>query len=161
MVAEAPKGPALPFDPGAKPTISAKSDFGERPTHLGNNMVPEGMRGFSIHGTQMASDAPKKPALPFEQNRPAAPAPAPVAASVGEVPALSLEQYASLCVDLAGEPLKRAEILGRYRMSEDQHRRLEASWQARMAADPRVRAALDQACTTYRAWLAQRGMNRP
>lgn len=159
LVTDAPKRPALPFDPTARPTIPAHSDFGERPTHHGN-LVPEGMRGFTdVHGTQVASTAPKGPALPFEPSRGVAPAPLP--ANMGDLPALSLEQYASLCVDLAADPAKRPEILGRYRMSEDQQRRVDASWQSRMAADSRVRAALDQACATYRAWLVQRQVKRP
>ena len=159
LVTDAPKRPALPFDPTARPTIPAHSDFGERPTHHGN-LVPEGMRGFTdVHGTQVASTTPKGPALPFEPSRGAEPAPG--SANMGEPPALSLEQYASLVVDLAAEPAKRPEILGRYLMSEDQQRRVEASWQSRMAADSRVRAALDQACATYRAWLAQRHVKRP
>ena len=151
LVTDAPKRPALPFDPTAKPTMPAQSDFGERPTHHGN-FVPEGMRDFTdVRGTQVASTAPKRPALPFEPSRSAAPAPPP--SDVGETHALSLEQYASLCVDLSGDPARRQEVLGRYRMSEDQQRRVEAHWQARIAADSRVQMALDQACATYRAWL--------
>jgi hypothetical protein len=151
LVTDAPKKPTLPFDPSAKPALPVQRDLGERAAHPGN-LVPEGMRGFTdIHGTQLATDAPKRPALPFEPSRPAAPAPM----NMGEPPALSLEQYASLCVDLAADPVKRPEILGRYRMSEDQQRRAEAYWQARMAADPAVWTALERACATYRAWLVQ------
>jgi hypothetical protein len=151
LVTDAPKRPALPFDPTARPTIPAHSDFGDNPTPHAN-LVPEGMRGFTdVHGTQVASTTPKRPALPFEPSRSAAPAPLP--SDVGETHALSLEQYASLCVDLSVDPAKRQEVLDRYRMSEDQQRRVNAHWQARIAADSRVQLALDQACATYRAWL--------
>ena len=117
----------------------------------GSPWIPEGMRNFKdVHGTQVTTDAPPKPALPFDSNRPATPAPT----GLGEPP-FSLEQYASICVDLAADPPKRAEILGRYRVSEAQHRRAEAYWRARMDADPGVRVALDRAFATYRIWLVQ------
>ncbi|MFS8066321.1 MAG: hypothetical protein ACMG6S_08105, partial [Byssovorax sp.] len=89
---DAPKGPALPFNPNAAPTLPAQPSAARAP------FVPEGMRGFTnVHGTQLTDGGPGKPALPFPgADRPKAAIPAGGAAPVGNFPQLSVEQYASL-----------------------------------------------------------------
>ena len=148
---DAPRGPALPFNPNAAPTLSAQPSAARAP------FVPEGMRSFtSVHGTQLADGGSGKPALPFPgADRSEATIPARGAAPVGNFPQLSVEQYASLHVELAALPGRSTEVLDRYRITEDQRRRLDAHWTARMAADPALRQAWDGACAAYKAWLAR------
>jgi hypothetical protein len=94
--------------------------------------------------------------MPFAQ------APVPAGSSTGLRPAepgsasypagLSLEQYASLCVELAVEPAKAAETLLRYRLDAEQKRALDDHWQRRIHAEPGARARFDQAYTAYQQW---------
>jgi hypothetical protein len=87
--------------------------------------------------------------MPVSPSR-AAPAAAPAAA-----PVLSLEQYASFFVELSQAPERRAELLDRYRITEEQRRAVDAYWQERRAADLDVWSAWSKACASYKAWLAQ------
>jgi hypothetical protein len=153
---EAPQAPALPFDPRATPRIAATSDsFEQRPQY--GAPIPEGMRGFSdVRETQLTANLPGRPALPFDASRPAMFVPVDAPITPGNPAELTLEQYASLCVELALSPATRPEILVRYWMNDEAYRRVEANWQRRMAADPMVWMAWDRACAAYRAWLAQR-----
>jgi len=144
------------------PLVSPRIVGASEPALERSSRVPEGMRGFKdLHRTQGATDAPRGPALPFESSHPAAPSPAPAPITPSKPPPLSLEQYVSICVDLAARPTRREVILGRYRMTDEQHRRADAYWQERMAADPMVWMAWDRACVTYRAWLAQSQTKKP
>jgi hypothetical protein len=79
-------------------------------------------------------------------------APAPVAASTAPV-VLTLEQYASLCVELTTEGANASEVLHRYGLTMEQGRAVDAHWKARVAADPAAREAFDRAYNAYRAWL--------
>jgi hypothetical protein len=107
------------------------------------------MRHFSTLGsTQPAPEVVPRPALPFGP-------PAGSAAAKGSSSAsLSLEQYASFCVELESHPAEAPRIRERYRITAAQQQELESRWRSRMAADPAVRAAWDRACAAYRAWLA-------
>ncbi|MDC3987946.1 hypothetical protein [Polyangium jinanense] len=69
-------------------------------------------------------------------------------------PDLTLEQHASLHVELDLDPEQRPEILRRYGLSAEQHARLHATWNARMAVDPKLAAAWQQAVAQYRAWMS-------
>jgi hypothetical protein len=86
----------------------------------------------------------------------ALPSPAAHHTSKAAAPQLSLQQFASLTVDLSMDPARRAETLARYRITEDQKAEIDAVWGSRFHADPSARAAYDQAVASYRAWLAQR-----
>ena len=113
----------------------------------------------------VAPAAPSGPTLPFEPStrvpstplrsteiapqvapapRPAAPA-SPDASPTPEIPALALQQYVSLQVELDLHPQRRAETLTRYHISEAQLAELEAAYVARIAADPQLRAEWDAA----------------
>lgn len=147
----APQGPALPFQPPeVKPAGPATAD-----------LVPPGMRHFgSVGQTHLAAPAPDRPATPFEAPapRPAPPAkepPAPASKPQPAPPLISLEQYASLRVEVALEPAKVREILARYRVTNEQRAALDAYWQGRIAGEPELRAAYDGACSTYRQWLIE------
>jgi hypothetical protein len=106
----------------------------------------------ALTGTSLGFVAPKGPALPFAAATPAAPPPK-AKAPVVSVPQLSLEQYASLCVELELDPTKTEETLGRYRLSADQRKALDEAWQPRVASDPTLHTAFNAACAAYKAWL--------
>lgn len=74
-----------------------------------------------------------------------------------QVPQLTLEQYASLLVDVSMAPAQRLAILQRYGLDDASKASLDQSFQQRMNADPRMRAALDHAMATYRAWISKGG----
>lgn len=151
--ADVSRSPALPFNPNAAPMLS------KHPSASQATFIPAGMRNFTnMHGTQLADDGPVAPALPFPgAERPKAAVPAHVAASVSNLPQLSVEQYASLYVELAALPGRPMEVLSRYRITEEQQRGLDAHWTARMVADPALRKVWDGACDAYKAWLARSG----
>ncbi|MFT3768967.1 MAG: hypothetical protein QM820_26300 [Minicystis sp.] len=77
-----------------------------------------------------------------------APAPAEPAAP------LTLEQHASLCVELAATPERAAEIFARYRVTPAQKEQTEAYFRDRFAREPALREAWNRAYATYRDWLA-------
>ena len=149
--ADVSKSPALPFNPNAVPTLS------KQPSASSASFIPAGMRNFTdVHGTQLADDGSVGPVLPFlGANRLNAAPPAPVAALMSSLPQLSVEQYASLYVELAALPGRPMEVLDRYRITAEQRRGLDAQWSARMIADPALREVWDRACNAYRAWLAR------
>ncbi len=153
--ADVPKSPALPFNPSAAPALPAQSSASRMA------FIPVGMRSFKdVHGTQLAADGPVAPALPFAGAEPGSAAiPVRAVAPASNLPQLSVEQYASLCVELELAPARPTEVLERYRLTEEQHHALDASWNARMAADPALRRAWDGARDAYREWLA-RSKNR-
>lgn len=149
--AEASKSPALPFNPNAAPTLPAQSSASRMA------FVPAGMRNFKdVHGTQLADDGPAGPALPFAgMDHPTVTPAARAAAPASNLPQLSVEQYASLQVELAALPERPMEVLDRYRITAEQRRGLDAHWTARMVADPALRRVWEGACDAYRAWLAR------
>jgi hypothetical protein len=123
--------PALPFDPDAPSPLAARTD------------APVPVRAPSeLGGTLDATVAPPDAPVPF---KPAASAAAPPAG-------LSLEQYASLLVELAVEPTKTDEILRRYGITAEQREAIDGYWQRRMGADPKTWMAFDRAYAAYRAW---------
>jgi hypothetical protein len=87
--------------------------------------------------------APTGKPLPFNAVSDSAP-PAP----------LSLEQYASLCVEIAAEPAKLDETLLRYRITAEQRTALDAYWRRRFAAEGQLWLAFDRAYAAYKKWLA-------
>jgi len=90
------------------------------------------------------------PALPFVA-RPSAPPPAP------EAPAWTVEQYASLYVEIHLCPDHVTRTLARYHLTPETRPALDASWQARFVADATVRAAWERAYALYRAYLVAQG----
>lgn len=95
-------------------------------------------------------------------------APLPAAAVTSSGPALSnapeptstepisltLEQYASLCVEIAQAPAKKPEITQRYGLSEENAARVDAYWRARIANEPETDKAFRWAYHSYQQWLA-------
>jgi hypothetical protein len=72
------------------------------------------------------------------------------APGVVAIPRLTLEQYASLCVDLAEDPSTSAANAAHIpRASKAAHDALDAHWRERMEADPATRAAFEAAVARY------------
>ena len=101
-----------------------------------------------------------KGALPFPAGAsPASPGPSagasPQAGSAPVAPALTLEQYASLCVDLQNPQADAAAVLRRYSLTPETKRALDSRFSELFHRDPAQNAAFQQACVAYRAWLAR------
>jgi hypothetical protein len=78
-------------------------------------------------------------------------------AALGELPDLSVKQYASLFVELRRAPSEAAATLVRYRLAPEQRGPLDALWQRRLGSDPQLRSTFDSAVDAYNAWLAKTG----
>lgn len=68
------------------------------------------------------------------------------------MPSLTVEQYASLCVELTCQPERAAEALARYRISPAQKELFDGQFRERFAKDPGLREIWDHAYRTYREW---------
>ncbi|WP_437671180.1 hypothetical protein [Sorangium sp. So ce131] len=66
---------------------------------------------------------------------------------------LSIEQYASLRVELDLNPIRCGEILVRYRITQDQWQHIHNHWTQRLAENSNVRAAWERAYSVYKAWI--------
>ncbi len=98
-------------------------------------LLPDRPQATDLRGTALALDVPRKEALPFSAVAP---------------PALTLEQHASMTVDIAAAPERALEVLARYRLTLDAKRAVDEHYRAMMAADPAVNDAWHRACQTYR-----------
>ncbi|MBI4702916.1 MAG: hypothetical protein HY744_17500 [Deltaproteobacteria bacterium] len=98
------------------------------------------------------------PALPFDLvGRPASPV-APGSPEDDTPPALTLEQYASLCAEHAAYPDREAQIETRYQIRDRPGRaRLDRHWQERFAREPALRSEWERLRAQYQAWLTQQG----
>jgi hypothetical protein len=123
--------PVLPFDPNAPPTLSAPTGH-----------VPSRRPGSGLAGTIDATAAPAGPPLPFKS-----------AASPSSPTELSVEQYASLCVELAVESAKADEVLRRYRLTPDERKALDEHWRRQFATQATVWMAYDRAYAAYKKWF--------
>jgi hypothetical protein len=84
-----------------------------------------------------------------------APASAAPAALPPGVPALTLEQYTSLRVEMQLLPDRSAAVLARYGVRPEAQAPLFAHWQARFAADGALKMLFAQRYAQYLAWLQQ------
>jgi len=154
---ELPKGPAVPFRPGAasapaptpreKDAIAAPAAPTPDGWSTGTAMVFELPRSLVIPfrpATAAASPAATAPAAPVPT---AAPPPAPAAPTP---PALTLEQHASLCAELAFRPDEQPRILSRYRVTGEAKQALDRLYRDRNDRS----AAWDTAYRTYFEWLS-------
>ncbi len=97
-------------------------------------------------------------ALPFgkDASRSAAPPPgherAAPPAHPGK-PALTLEQHASLCVEIAQNPARTTETLARYRITPQEKVLIDQYYRASMAANPEIRAVWERSYQSYHVWL--------
>ena len=142
LLLDIPRGLVLPFSPSARAG-------GPEP-----KPAPKGLAG----GTSRAVDVPRGPAVPFlapVKSKSSSPGAASAA------PRLTLEQHASLSVEVAAAPERFVATLARYRLTPVQKRETDIYYGERFAADPSLREAWDLACRTYREWfLEQSGRRR-
>jgi hypothetical protein len=156
--------------------VQSKTDLGRSKPMYPGAIINEETRDIStIVGAVLA----QKKSTPFEHEKPVSktvPAPAavaPVAAPVAAVVApgptpgaseapnpkpitLTLEQYASLCAEIAQAPSMKHEITARYALSEENASRVDTYWRGRIASEPDVDQAFRWAYHSYQQWLARR-----
>ena len=77
------------------------------------------------------------------------------------VPALTVEQYASLCVEVGLWPAESESILARYGITAAQRTLLDEHWKSRMQADVALRNAWRQAFDTYGDWILSQPRRTP
>jgi hypothetical protein len=143
LAVDAPSRAALPFGQGSS---GARPPEEPPTTSIARGEPARPKAPSDLRETSAVFFAPQSHAMPFSTRAPAAPPPA-------ETSGLTVEQYASLCVDFAGDPARAAETLRRYHLSPEQKRALDADWHARFAREPSAWLAWDRACKTYKAWL--------
>ncbi|APR80103.1 Basic proline-rich protein [Minicystis rosea] len=174
LALDLPHGPALPFAPSpegeapapAKSKRLAKLSLG---MELPRELFATSSGAPTPSDATASAPAPASVAAPASAATPppasmAAPASSlastslwsPDAAAVSETPPLTLQQHASLCVELSARPERAAEIFGRYRVTPAQKEQMEAWLRDRFAREPALRDAWNQAYVTYRDWLAQK-----
>lgn len=158
LVVDAPRAPALPFDASASPDPAIATTTTTEPA------APRAPAGLG--GTALALDVPRGAALPFAKSV------APPKKKLGDLklgmdipknlpparsayaPPLTLEQHASLTVELAASPEAAAETLARYRLTPEARAELDAHYRRKVAASAETRAAWDGAYQSYFTWLA-------
>lgn len=171
--------PALPF---AEDAANADHDAAfRRAKELGEHepVRPKPMPAEPTTGETrdisavVAAVMAQKKSTPFDKEKqaaktaaPAASPPAPVASPnpPPKVPAppnpesisLTIEQYASLCVEMAMAPAKKHEITQRYGLADEHAARIDAYWRGRIANEPEIDKAFRWAYHSYQQWLARR-----
>jgi hypothetical protein len=98
----------------------------------------------------LSGDAIPKAALPFVAKQ---------GGGEARPPELTLQQYASLCAELAAAatPALSASILAKYRVADPSARAaLDAKWAAELAKAPASRAEFERLMAQYRAWLLRK-----
>ncbi len=135
-------GPTLPFVAAAPSPVAARAPSSPpKAPDAGGTM-------------DVASLLAKGPALPFAEKPPAtAVAPAPAR--------LSVEQYASLTVELEQWPERFVEALARYQLTKADHARVDAELRLLVGRDPEARARFDRTRAAYHAHLTERRASAP
>ncbi len=114
----------------------------------------------ALASTVPAADPPTAAPLPFAPKEAGAPPPSSPS-NRGKRRAqqllLTLEQHASLAVELALAPKQATEILARYGLSPGQKKALDDHYRARVAASVEDRDAWNRAFEAYRAWMLRQG----
>jgi hypothetical protein len=145
LVLDLPQKAALPFVEGAAAApLSTPPAEARKPAS-----------GARLAGTSLAVEVPARSALPF----PAAPPP-PAPPAVASSPALTLEQHASLCCEIAEAPERALETLARYKVTPAAKQAADQHYAARFAREPSARAAWDRAYQTYRVWWLSNRVSR-
>jgi hypothetical protein len=132
----------IPFEAaGPRPTRSAARNKLEASSM--SLEIPRGLLPITKSAEPAAPSAPGTPRASAE----ATPAP----------PALSLEQHASLTVELALPGANTAAVLARYRLDEAARVALDAHYRRAIDADPALRARWNAAYRSYYEWVVQGG----
>lgn len=153
------RGPVLPFTaaaPGSAPAMRAPA------ATLAAVSQTNGPARASLTGTSLALDVPRGAPLPFagsnaRPDRPSSgdrpPDPAVVPSVGHRPPTFTLEQHASLHVELDLYPDRQAQTLVRYGLTGDTKTAIDLQMTTQMARDPAWHERWNQAYQTYRAWL--------
>jgi hypothetical protein len=149
MSLDLPRRAALPFQAGGAPE-QVLADVIARMTAAQGALPAEGEKPPRAHLGETVGVAP----LPVGKVLPFA-AGTTKDGGLTVAPALSIERYASLCVELAATPGNAAQTLRRYQLSEPEWVALDAYWKARFSREPEARSAWESARAAYRAWLAR------
>jgi hypothetical protein len=136
-------GALLPFHAGG----DADSRAWERAvTHADSVQGQAAPRPAAAIGTTADLDVViASPLLPFAAR--------PARAEDAPAPELTLQQYASLCVEIDLFPERVAQTLARYRLTLGARIRLDADWQGRFARDPALRSDFARAYGTFKQHL--------
>jgi len=141
-----PRGSAVPFGPGASAEPSTREPTPRAPSPLAETSLSLGLPRDLVRTLAGRAAAASRGAA-------AAPAALPPRGSAPSLPALTLEQHASLHVELALWPDQTDATLARYRLTREAKALLDDQLGERMARTPELRVAWDHACRTYQAWL--------
>ncbi|WP_437854442.1 hypothetical protein [Sorangium sp. So ce363] len=167
-LANAPVKPALPFSSGEPGDRSGSPSHAAAPAEASRALGPAAPRVggetldiSSVVAAVLAQGSSVRPASAVPQGTPdvrtsLAPHDVLPADAAPGPPTLTLEQYASLCVEFAAAPGQAQEISSRYGLTQEQWTNVNAYWTGRMSSEPAVRAAWERACVTYRQWLMRR-----
>jgi hypothetical protein len=143
----------LPFADGVAADVALRAAL----DHADNVQGPKPAKPPSLsttvptEGERLAAIARR--ILPFQPGAPAPDSDPGAAAPTEDAASLTLEQHASLHVELTLHPEQKSQTLRRYGLSIEQHARLDTVWQAKVAKDAALRASWEQACAQYRAWI--------
>jgi hypothetical protein len=152
-----PFASALPF--GASPANRAPSPAKSTAQSPAPGAVQSPKGRLDRTADEIVSPFQSK-ALPFQQEPQAAPSP-PTNASARPSPTstrgLSIEQYASLCAELATYPAQTEQVFLRYRLATAQDRSaVDNEWRARLAKDPAEYKRWHDLYWQYCTYLKQR-----
>lgn len=154
-----PLNPVLPFAPAgsAREALERAVDEADRiqgPIVLADRL-DETEANLDLRAILDALPFPKAAAragnVPTAADQNAPPPPPPPAAE-----RLTLEQYASLCVEIALAPAREIEALARYRITPREKVLTDEYYRDRIAASPEVRVAWERSFQSYQAWLQSR-----
>ena len=133
--AQAAASPELPFKgkpQGAPPPVAAQE--------------PHDAVGETGFMESPLIDAP----LPFQQGA------APATSLPPRLAALTLQQYASFCVEQRTSPAQIDAIRARYNVADAaQHAALDDHWKRQLSSDGAMQAEFEQHCSAFQEWLSQ------
>jgi hypothetical protein len=156
-------GAALPFSKDFSPPEVAAA----RAERIANATQGPEKENSQAGGTQDVASILQQASLPFQGSRkpsptnpgirpePPAPTKPPEPAAMPAFPDLSVDQYAALCAERDAAPERTAEVLARYRIPPEATNAFLGVWKSRLANDPGLAAANNQAYARYAAWFAQ------
>lgn len=161
-----PLNPVLPFAPGgsAAEALERAVDEANRTQGRGAGSPTDRLDETEAHlelraildALPFSKAAARVGNVPTTADENAPPPPPPPAAE-----RLTLEQYASLCVEIAIAPAREIEALARYRITPREKVLTDEYYRDRIAASPEVRAAWERSFQSYQAWLQSRQGRTP
>jgi hypothetical protein len=168
--ADAPVAAAIPTPPSKRPKVmQPRPELGSTSRGLD---VP---RGPALPFVATAAGAPAVGAIPSPPvEAPPMVSPPPALGSVSSPPemprkstmlmtasapepALTLEQHASMTVEIALAPERAVSVLARYRLTAEDKRAVDAHWRVKIAGNPAIGDAWNRAYQAYYDWVTKRG----